>query len=450
VLQLVEDGSGVSIGYSVVAGADGIDGFMLALIGFCLAAILFSSAEVGMAGLRESCACACLAVVAMLLPACRAQRQAITNGQFTTRVISVGGDPDAIAVADINHDGNPDIVLANPESGTVTVLLGNGKGQFEKAPGSPFAAGHSPVDVGIGDFDGDGHPDLVIANHQAPYVTLLLGDGHGGFHPAPHSPFPVDAKPHPHGVAVGHFCGPDKPLDAVIDSWGSGEVELLLGDGKGNLGNGSRFPAGPGSDLPLQAADFNRDGILDIVMPDTAIGRWNANTVSVLLGDGRCGFRAAPGSPFPGGAVPWSLAVGDINNDGVADLVLLPYAAEVRDSRQVAATVLLGDGRGGFHPMAGSPFALPGCANPRRVAVGNVFGDKLHDFAVTCMNSTTLLLFGSRKDGGIQLSTLEVREGVSGSPAERGIAMADLLKRGRDDIILSNGSAGTITILFSK
>jgi hypothetical protein len=228
--------------------------------------------------------------------------------------------PDAIAVADINHDGAPDIVVANPESGTVTVLLGDRTGRFLKAPGSPFPTGHLPSDIGVGDFNGDGYPDLLIANHQAPYVTLLLGDGRGGFHPAPHSPFTTNAKPHPHGVAVGHFCGPGEPLDAVIDTWGSSEVELLLGDGKANLRNGPRFPAGPGSDMPLRTADFNRDGAPDIVMPDTDIGRWNTNTVSVLLGDGKCGFRPAPGSPFTAGPVPWSVAVGDINNDSIPDL----------------------------------------------------------------------------------------------------------------------------------
>jgi hypothetical protein len=372
------------------------------------------------------------------------------SGQFTTLVIPVGGDPDALAVADVNHDGAPDIIAANPESGTVTVLLGDRKGHFRKAPGSPFPAGHSPNDVEVGDFNGDGHPDLLIANHQTPYVTLLLGDGRGGFQPAPHSPFATNAKPHPHGVSVGHFCGYDKPLDAVIDSWGSSEVELLSGDGTGNLRNGPKFPAGPGSDLPLRSADFNQDGFPDIVMPDTAIGQWNANTVSVLLGDGRCGFHPAPGSPFPAGDVPWGVAVGDINSDGIPDLVLIPYGPQVHDAGKIAATVLLGDGRGGFHPMPGSPFALPGCANPRRVAAGSIYGNQLHDFAVTCTNSTMILLFSGQRDGKLRLSSLYVSAGTTGRPSERGILLADLLRRNRDDIVISNGSAGTVTVLMSK
>ena len=382
---------------------------------------------------------------------CPLQVTPSNSAQYTTVVIPAGGDPDALAVADINHDGMPDIIAANANSGTVTILLGDGKGHFHSAPGSPFPAGHLPADIGIGDFNGDGNPDLLIPNHQTPYVTLLLGDGRGGFRPAPHSPFSTKANPHPHGVALGHFCGKDQPLDAMIDSWGSGQVELLVGDGKGNLGNGPMFAAGPGSDMPLRSADFNHDGFADIVMADTAIGRWNANQISVLLGDGRCGFHAAPGSPFPGGAVPWTVAVGDLNNDGNSDVVVIPYGPQVHDPHQIAATVLLGNGRGGFGPMSGSPFPLPACTSPRSVAIGRLTRSGLYDFVVTCMNSARALLFLGQKNGGYQVSSLDIPTGKSGEvPQERGVTLADLTGRGGDDIIFSNGSAGTITLLLWK
>jgi hypothetical protein len=185
-------------------------------------------------------------------------------------------------------------------------------------------------------------------------------------------------------------------------------------------------------------------------MPDTAIGLWNSNVVSVLLGDGRCGFKSAPGSPFQAGAAPWSVAVGDIDNDGIPDLVLIPYGPQVHDASKIAATVLLGDGRGGFHPMSGSPFALPGCTNPRRVAVGSIYGNYLRDFTVTCMNSTTFLLFSGQKDGKLRVSSLDLPAEASRKPSGQGILLADLLRRNRDDIVISNGSAGTLTVLMSK
>jgi hypothetical protein len=203
--------------------------------------------------------------------------------------------------------------------------------------------------------------------------------------------------------------------------------------------------------MPLRSADFNHDGAPDIVMPDTAIGHWNSRVVSVLLGDGKCGFRTAPGSPFPGGAVPWSVAVGDLNHDGNQDLVIVPYGQQVRDPREIAATVLLGDGKGGFHPMPGSPFALPGCASPRSVAIGDVTGNGVQDFVVTCMDSETVLLFLGSKDGGYRVSPPKVPNGKTDRAVdERGATIADVTGDGRNGIILTNGSAGTITLLVPK
>ncbi len=380
--------------------------------------------------------------------------QEISNSSklFNTTVIPVGTDPRYIAVADVNHDNKPDIIVVNVNSrvkdgaGSISILLGDGKGNFRLAAGSPFPAGHHPHDIGFGDFNNDGNLDLVVPNHQTPYVRLFLGDGKGGFKEAPHSPLLTKANPHPHGVAVGYFCGPDKPLDVAIDSWGSNQIELLIGDGKGNLSNGPFFSAGPGTDEPIRSADFNRDGMPDIVNPGLAIGHWNANNVTILLGDGHCGFHPAPGSPFPAGSEPWMVAVGDMNGDGNPDLVITPLGAEIKDPKQIAATVLLDDGKGRFAPMKGSPFALIGCKNPGGVATGDFNGDGIEDFVVTCMGSNEVLLFEGKKNGGYNLTNIEI-PGAAGPLEERGVTLADLTGNGKDDIIIANPSMNSISVL---
>ena len=114
-------------------------------------------------------------------------------------------------------------------------------------------------------------------------------------------------------------------------------------------------------------------------------------------------------------------------------------------------TVLLGDGKGGFRPVPGSPFALPGCVSPRRVAIGDVTGSSDHDFVVTCMNRAMVLLFFCQKGGVYRALSVDIPSGKPGeAPAERGVALADLTGRGRDDVIVSNGSAGTLTLLLGK
>ncbi len=371
---------------------------------------------------------------------------------YSTTVIPVGFDPRYIVVADVNHDNKPDIIVVNVNSrvkggaGSISVLLGDGKGNFRLAAGSPFPAGHHPHDIGIGDFNGDGNLDLVVPDHQTPYVRLLLGDGEGRFREAPNSPFATKSNPHPHGVTVGHFCGRDKPLDVVIDSWGTNQIELLIGDGKGNLSNGPFFSAGPGTDEPLRSADFNEDGIPDIVNPGLAIGHWDANNVTVLLGNGKCGFQPAPGSPFPAGAEPWMVAVGDMNGDGNPDLVITPLGAEVKDSKQIAATVLLDDGKGRFSPMKGSPFPLTGIKNPGGVATGDFNGDGVEDFVVTCMGRDDVLLFQGKKEGGFNLIRIEV-PGAAGPLEERGVVLADLTDNHYDDIIIADPSTNSIKVL---
>ena len=103
--------------------------------------------------------------------------------------------PRWVAAADVNHDGNPDILVANADAGSISVLLGDGKGRFSSGRGSPIPAGHLPNDLAIADMNGDGNLDVVIPNHQSPYLTILQGDGTGKFAPAPGSPLEFVSVP---------------------------------------------------------------------------------------------------------------------------------------------------------------------------------------------------------------------------------------------------------------
>ena len=362
-------------------------------------------------------------------------------------VIPVGHGPGSVAIADVNHDGKLDILVANTVDGTVDVLLGDGKEHFTRAAGSPFPCGKSPNDIATGDFNGDGNLDLVIANTETPYLTILLGDGKGGFAPSPHSPFDTHSFPHVHGIAVADF-NRDGKLDVVTDSWGHDQILMFLGDGQGNLLlPGQAFKTGKRPYQRLRSADFNKDGKPDVVTTDL-----DQNAVSILLGDGKGGLHDAPGSPFPAGKAPWAVAIDDMNHDGNLDLVIVPYAPDVADPKDVGVTVLLGDGKGAFRTMPGSPFSLAGCEGPDRVATGDINGDGLRDIVVTCGQNNKLILYLGSRGVGFTVSTQSVPTGWAG------IAIADLEGRGKDDIVVSNGlldeqprsTPGTITILSRK
>jgi hypothetical protein len=363
----------------------------------------------------------------------------VQSPRFREVSIQVGRGPRWISVADLNQDHNPDILVANADSGTVNVLLGNGKGQFRAAPGSPFAAGHLPNDIAIADMNGDGNPDLVIADHQSLYLTILLGDGEGGFRPAPGSPFNVHSTPHPHGVAVADFNGDGKP-DVVTDSWGTNQVELLLGDGKGGLGTPGRyFSVGHRPYERLRSADLNHDGHPDVVTTNLDDG-----TVTILLGDGKGGFRNAPGSPFPAGAKPWQVFVDDVDGDKNPDLVIIPYQRDIADASQSAVTVLLGDGRGGFRPMPGSPLPLGDCRGANSVTAGDLTGKGKHAIVVACAESKNLLLLERDGSGKFRPSSIPFKGGWGA------VVLAQLTGDPSSELITANSDEGTITIFFRE
>jgi hypothetical protein len=297
---------------------------------------------------------------------------------FSAAHYPAGTGPGYVALADVNGDGNLDVLVTNEQSDDVTVLLGDGKGRFRPAEGSPFPAGHCPNDVAVGDFNGDTHPDLAVVNHETQEVTLLLGDGRGAFRRAPTSPLKVHCKPHAHGLAAGDFNG-DGKLDLVVDSWGDDRLELLFGDGKGGF-RSARVPLRTVLPWFVAVADVNGDRKPDLVV--THAGR---KELTVLLGDGKGGFTEAAGSPFDLGRGAWYVAVADVNGDGKADVV-----AAAGDG----VRVLLGDGKGGFRAAPGSPFATG--KGTWQLAVGDVNGDGKPDVVATNLESDTVSVLLAR------------------------------------------------------
>ena len=363
---------------------------------------------------------------------------------FRQAIIPTGPSPRWIAVADLNNDRNPDIVVANAgsdssDSGSITVLFGDGRGAFRPASGSPFPAGHLPNDIALADMNNDGHPDLIIANHQSPFLRVFLGDGRGSFHLAPGSPVDVHSNPHPHGIAVADFNSDGKP-DAATDSWGNNQIEILLGDGTGRLLTpGTFFSTGHRPYERLRTADFNHDGHPDIVTTNL-----DDSTVSILLGDGHGTLHNAAGSPFPAGAKPWEVAVGDLNQDGNSDLVIIPYQRDINGPIENAVTVLLGDGRGAFHPMPGSPLPLGDCRGPNSIATGDLGGNGLRSIVVACAESRTLRIYRQAPAGTFNATNLPIAGGWGS------VAVARLTSDSRAAIITAHADAGSITIYFPK
>jgi len=136
-----------------------------------------------------------------------------------------GPGPGFVTSGDFNGDGNIDLAIANLTSNAVTLLLGNGTGGFSASPSSPISTGTTPVWIGVADFNGDYIPDLAIANQGSNTVTVLLGDGMGGFKPATNSPLSVDSSPR--ALGIGDF-NEDGTQDLAVANLGASDVTILL------------------------------------------------------------------------------------------------------------------------------------------------------------------------------------------------------------------------------
>jgi hypothetical protein len=211
--------------------------------------------------------------------------------------------PSSLAIADLNKDGNLDVVVANYVSGDVSVLLGDGTGLF--SPPNAFFVGDLPASVTLADLDGDGNLDIVTANSESNDVSILLGDGTGNFG----DEIFFDVETGPNSVVAGDFNN-DGLLDLATANSESDNVSVLIAEGTGFVKK--NFHVGTSPTL-IVTGDFNGDGNLDL-----ATTNFDSNNVSVLTGDGAGNFADAANFAIGNGAN--SLTVGDFNDDGKPDL----------------------------------------------------------------------------------------------------------------------------------
>lgn len=297
------------------------------------------------------------------------------DGTFQSQVdYAAGSHAYEICVGDFNGDGKQDLAVAdNTTEGAVSILLGNGDGTFQ-APAS-YSINGSPEAVAVGDFNGDGNPDLVTANNNTPgTVSVLLGNGDGTFR----APVDYEVGGEPVSVAVGDLNG-DGKLDLAVTDYGSAVgtmISILLGNGDGTFQTQTEYVTGSAPRW-VTMADLNGDGKLDL-----AVANQDSTTVSVFLGKGDGTFQ--PRMDFTTGFGPTSVIAADFNGDGRLDLSTANFSFGSCCGKTVS--ILLGNGDGTF--QAHMDYATP--LGPNQVAVGDFNGDGTLDLASANFNSNSV------------------------------------------------------------
>jgi len=359
-------------------------------------------------------------------------------------VYPVGTDVRSVATADFDGDGRPDLAVANADASTVTVVLK--AGTSKPAIINNYPVGTFPLSVATGDFTGDGKPDIVSASNSNSTISVLRNDGAGGFLAG--GTFNSGAGPL--ALAVGDFNN-NGALDLAV-AIGSG-VNIFMGNGQGGF-SAPTFLAAAAS--KIVAADFNNDGKLDL-----------ATSSQIRLGNGTGQFPTAGCSPpSPSGG----FAAGDVNGDGKLDLVqanilggqiqiqLLDAGAcsgaptnidvlnfgrpgfvalgDLNKDGKLdivgGATVLLNTGSGAFGPPFQFGMGSLGADPGANTVIADFDGDSNLDIASASTGSAGIL-FGNGI-GGFRYAA---------GPAGRGawgVAGADLNNDGKQDVVaMSNG-----------
>lgn len=335
---------------------------------------------------------------------------------------TVGSNPVSVAVGDFNRDGNQDLAVVNQGTNNVSILLGDGAGGF----GAPtnHDVGSNPMSVAVGDFNGDGKQDIAVANLSSANVSILLGDGAGGFGTATN--FSVGFGPS--AVAVADFNG-DHKQDLAF-SVGTNLMAVLLGDGTGSFGAPTAFGVNNDAEA-IAVGDFNGDGKQDIAVANGAFGNNPPNNVvSIFLGDGADSFTGP--TNFAVGNNPRSIAIGDFNGDGVQDLA-------VADNGAGKVSILLGNGTGGF--SAATDFNAGG--NAVSVALGDFNGDGKQDLVTVNFNSPDASILLGDGLGGFGAPT---KFSVGANPFS--VAVGDFNGDGKQDVVAANLTSDTVSLLL--
>jgi predicted nucleotidyltransferase len=296
------------------------------------------------------------------------------NGSFENQIkFSTGSYPNSVVICDLNKDNRLDIIAANSNDNNVGIFLGYGNGSF--ANQMTYSTGLWPLSIAVGDFNNDTRSDIVVANRDSNSTSVLLGYTNLAF--VTKIKLSTGNGSQPQSFVICDFNN-DTYMDTAVVNSNINNLGIYLGYGNYSFENQMTYPTGI---YPLSVAvgDFNNDSRLDIVVANR-----DDDTVSVFLGYGNGSFSSQKMFPTGPKSQPYSVAVNDLNNDNLLDIVVVNYGTHTLG-------ILLGNGNGTFADIV--EFSIGYQSFPFSLSAGDFNNDGKIDVAVASEGTDDLKVF---------------------------------------------------------
>lgn len=388
---------------------------------------------------------------------CRATGEAETcasvlGANFGSTVhLVTGTSPTMAALADLNGDGKLDLAVVNYASTTVSVFL-NATAANATTPSfaakKDFPTGSGPRYVAVGDFNGDGKPDLAVANQIATTVGVLINTTPtGATSPSFAAGVEFTTGSGVPSVVVGDFNGDGKP-DLAVGNSSSGTISVLLNTAATGAAMPSFAPkvdltAGPqDSGLDLAIGDLDGDG-----RPDLAVTSYSTRTISAFINattPNAATATFATRSDIPDQSGPAAVAIGDLNGDGRPDLVVANYDASTISV--LANTTATAGSKASF----ADPVELTAGIGDPSVAIADLNGDGQLDLALTNSGTAAVAVFVNTTARGATPPSMLARMDFATGDGPGFVAAGDLDGDGRPDLVVVRGLADDISILLAR